>query len=405
MCVDTFLDFEVGSVITGKELKATGYKFYKIINEKNNHNGMSYKYGWNVDILPFATDGECVPGGIYFTDERHILSWCDFGYTIREITVADDEPVYVGEGKFRAHKVFMGKKQSLLDVQTLKSFITNDAHVSTVALCTAHYLIRHAARKGRTGVIKYLLTEVCNRKDSDLVNAVLDDVIKCSPATAKYIYKRLGTVRLLEALIIVAVEHNNEGLLKFCIKEAEQYKEYNHNPFGISLAWMVRRYYAAHKLEWFIDHVPGLKFASWDNALEFAALSDNQPDVVDLLCRKVATPGDINKALAELVKKLYFTCYINMRGNDYVINKFNNLYALIKNGADLKTLDSLDREQIANVYTHAASYQNIADDALQPLADAINAAMDDMLLRREAFVNTRLCCPFGGEESKEDKHG
>ena len=67
--------------------------YFKITNTEENHNGLQYHTGLVEDILPFQKEGSCVPGGIYFSDEKHILDFLNYGFWIREVNVPEDAEI------------------------------------------------------------------------------------------------------------------------------------------------------------------------------------------------------------------------------------------------------------------------------------------------------------------------
>jgi hypothetical protein len=95
--------------------------YYKITNQLENHNGLQYKDGLNVDILPFSETGSCVPGGIYFTDLDNLALFLHFGSNVREITLPTDHPdfkIVEDEGcllKWRANMVVFGERYTIED--------------------------------------------------------------------------------------------------------------------------------------------------------------------------------------------------------------------------------------------------------------------------------------------------
>src|SRR4030042_1262237 len=87
--------------------------YYKITNKEENHYGMQYKTGLNVDILPFNPSGDCEPGGIYFSRED-ILAFLDYEPWIRKVTLPENEEIYENPGilkKWKAHRVILGERR------------------------------------------------------------------------------------------------------------------------------------------------------------------------------------------------------------------------------------------------------------------------------------------------------
>ena len=98
--------------------------YFKITNREEKHNGMQYQTGLNVDILPFNDNpkASCVPGGIYFSDEKNICGFLTYGQWIREVTLPEDAKVVKDPsgGKWRANKVLLGERRDLRDPNTFK---------------------------------------------------------------------------------------------------------------------------------------------------------------------------------------------------------------------------------------------------------------------------------------------
>ena len=97
-------------------------KYYKVTNEKECHYGFQYKDGLNVLIEPFLLTKQWGDlSGFYFTTIDHINQFYRYGIYLREVILPADDPELkvVKHGIFyRANKVILGKKYSLLDITT-----------------------------------------------------------------------------------------------------------------------------------------------------------------------------------------------------------------------------------------------------------------------------------------------
>ena len=95
------------TTISGAEFKRMypGKKFYKLTNPSENHNGLQFKDGLIEDHMPFDPKHNCSSGGIYFTNEEHIVRWVrkgdDIMYWIREIIIYDDAKVSIFSNKYK----------------------------------------------------------------------------------------------------------------------------------------------------------------------------------------------------------------------------------------------------------------------------------------------------------------
>ena len=131
-------------------------KYYKITNESENHNGMQYKTGLNVDILDFNPGGDCTSGGIYFAS-KDILAFLSYGVWIREVTIPEDEEVYENPNipkKYKAHRVILGERRRI-DVSVIKDLVEQGANVHANDDCA----LRWATENGHLEVVKYLVEQ------------------------------------------------------------------------------------------------------------------------------------------------------------------------------------------------------------------------------------------------------
>ena len=129
--------------------------YYKITNKEENHNGLKYKTGLNIDILPFNPSGDCQSGGIYFSKED-ILSFLGYGPWIRKVTIPNDAQVYENPGKpkkWKADKVILGRKKKIT-VKVIEELIKEGAKLSEDA-------ISWASMNGHIEIVKVLLKHNC----------------------------------------------------------------------------------------------------------------------------------------------------------------------------------------------------------------------------------------------------
>ena len=94
-----------------------GKTYYKVTNKEECHHGFQYKDGPNIlkEKFALALEGDCVPGGLYFTDRANVTEFSDYGCYVREITVPEDAQVVHVDNKWRADKLDLGKRWSFMD--------------------------------------------------------------------------------------------------------------------------------------------------------------------------------------------------------------------------------------------------------------------------------------------------
>jgi len=130
-------------------------KYYKVLNINENHHGLQYKTGLNVDPLPFNPSGNCKHGGIYFSSED-ILAYLSYGCWIREVTLPDNEEIYeepVNPKKFKAHSVILGERRKI-NLEVIKELVNEGVNVHV----NDDYPLRWASNNGHLEIVKYLVS-------------------------------------------------------------------------------------------------------------------------------------------------------------------------------------------------------------------------------------------------------
>ena len=109
------------NLMNGSDFKLTypNTKFYKLTNESECHHNFQFKDGLNVDILMFDPEGECEPGGLYFTELNKISCWISYINImyIREVEICDDSIVKIEKNKFKTDKFILKNRQLLMDLK------------------------------------------------------------------------------------------------------------------------------------------------------------------------------------------------------------------------------------------------------------------------------------------------
>jgi len=114
----------VGKVISGEEFKRLFPQLvnnlYKLTAYNENHNGLQFKTGINVDRVEFNPNDECLPGGIYFIEENEIYKWLaykgKFMHYCRKVVLLDDSKIYIERNKFKADKIKLEERVKIVDM-------------------------------------------------------------------------------------------------------------------------------------------------------------------------------------------------------------------------------------------------------------------------------------------------
>ena len=141
--------FEVGTVIKGKNLK--GKILCKILSEDMKMRGFQYKIGLNEDVKPLSLTGNCETG-LHFCFIKDIWHFLYFGSELAIVSVPDEEDIYVGEGKFRTHRLNIEQTMPYAAVSTWEYLYKNVAKKSALSF----FAIKYAIENGNLELVKYL---------------------------------------------------------------------------------------------------------------------------------------------------------------------------------------------------------------------------------------------------------
>ena len=104
-------------VFSGKEFKEIyGDDTFKVMRSDMIHNNFKYKFGENIDHIPFNPTRSCNKGGLYFTNKLNITDYTNYGEMIVKVIVPDDAHVYVEDDKAKASKLIIDKEVSLDEI-------------------------------------------------------------------------------------------------------------------------------------------------------------------------------------------------------------------------------------------------------------------------------------------------
>jgi hypothetical protein len=132
----------------------------KITNENEIHHGYQYKDGLNILQQPFQKEGSCVPGGFYYTDEKNLRHFYNYGIWIRCIEVPPDalivkDPNETCGVKWRCDKIILKEKYPLYDLNTIKKF----------NLYISKYYIEQVCILGKTDILEWWLNTCKNQNE------------------------------------------------------------------------------------------------------------------------------------------------------------------------------------------------------------------------------------------------
>ena len=93
--------------------------YYKVTNERENHNGYQYHNGLNILEGEFNDNPKesCVSGRLYFTDYYHLPLFFGYGTWIREVRIPQDATVIEDpeEDKWGTDMIILGNKYHIHD--------------------------------------------------------------------------------------------------------------------------------------------------------------------------------------------------------------------------------------------------------------------------------------------------
>jgi hypothetical protein len=82
-------------------------KFYKVINTDFTHKGFKYQLGMNVDTKPFNPTGSCKPGGLYYTDLKHLPKYLGMGRLLATVEPKGDVYEDPPGGKWKTDRLLV----------------------------------------------------------------------------------------------------------------------------------------------------------------------------------------------------------------------------------------------------------------------------------------------------------
>lgn len=151
--MNTNLSFEVGSTITGKQLKEKEQYFYLICNDINTK---------KQPIIDSPEDG------IFFVCPNIVFTFPFIGFCVRIVSFSDDTEILVDYLGFRAHDLILGEPKILHDVETIKELISHGADIRPCHGIGT--IFSQSSALGKLEVVRYLLENY----DSSLIDVDKD---------------------------------------------------------------------------------------------------------------------------------------------------------------------------------------------------------------------------------------
>jgi len=102
----------IGKEFNGKN-EVNSCVFVKLTMEDNTRRNFEYREGLIVDTIPFNPTGECLPGGMYFTDLNDMPFWINYGPIIWTVTIPKNAWVYVEEHKLKADQFELSDRKHI----------------------------------------------------------------------------------------------------------------------------------------------------------------------------------------------------------------------------------------------------------------------------------------------------
>lgn len=195
-------------------------KYYKITNESENHFGYQYHDGLNILEESFNDDPRksCCPGGFYFTNAKHILSFFRHGVYLREVELPIDDPEFKmildpEKDKWRCNKIILGKRHLLSDIETLKMLVREGADTDRYG----ESILLWAAEHGYLEIIKYLIEVVGTKSPTRNQFEIILSAQKGYLEVVEYLMER-GANTDNDAALIRSAENGHLDVVRFLLK-------------------------------------------------------------------------------------------------------------------------------------------------------------------------------------------
>jgi len=82
-------------------------QYWKVLRADLKHYGFQYREGLNIDTVHFNPSGECLPGGLYYTDTYNIPFFFHYGTKIARVTIPKGTRVHHEGNKSKADRLIL----------------------------------------------------------------------------------------------------------------------------------------------------------------------------------------------------------------------------------------------------------------------------------------------------------
>ena len=187
---------------------------FRFTNKTENHHGFKYNIGLNVDVHQLNKWGDCCSGGLYFykgSPVDFISRANDYlrPVYIRSVTIPEGETVVRNEGKYRARRVILGKRERITDYM-----IRNEEQVNTAVPVgeIMDIFVRVHGKKGMDLFVKHMLKpwQFKSAFSFDRLNRYFVRKKKLLPVVNIHCICRLLSERGVKSLVMKSLEAGAE---------------------------------------------------------------------------------------------------------------------------------------------------------------------------------------------------
>jgi len=190
-------------------------KFYKILNEEENHNGLQYKTGLNIDPLPFNPSGTCRSGGMYYA-QKDILVFLYIGPWIREVTLCPNSNIYKDPGygaeKWKTDKFILGER-TRINSKIIEDLIQEGAYVDG----NCSYSLAWCLRNGKLDMSKVIIEN--DKSNCYDITYILYNIKKENRIEFIKLLVKNKKLFLINYIMLFAAENNDKKLLSFSLNQ------------------------------------------------------------------------------------------------------------------------------------------------------------------------------------------